>query len=368
MAQLQGMGGGGGGSRPNPYVDPQIPVLPPAFDPNAFLAQVLSEQEAQAQAQQAYKPQLDYLSQLEASTRTNAADSQRNIGTLYDKVAQEIAGQQGGIQKNFDTAIGGVNSAYQDALSQMMSRYGQSQNEMNEQLSRLGIMAAQPNTQSKSNQQRDFLAGVVNANQQAHTNALTQQKAGALEFNTKQGNITRQTGANAQTAVGKQLMDFLTQLGGKRADIMSTISKTASDFRNESARRASDDAKFAWQQATDARDFEYRMGKDAADYELAAQRAADSGKSVKDPLGDVSLLANRLYSNPQAAQNAIKAIQDAMNASGGAAKSADELMTLVRNRLTKANGKVGDATQLRQLIDSMFSNKIYTERRDPFGY
>ena len=43
-------------------------------------------------------------------------------------------------------------------------------------------------------------------------------------------------------------------------------------------------------------------------------------------------------------------------------------MTLVRNRLTKANGKVGDATQLRQLIDSMFSNKIYTERRDPFGY
>ena len=104
---------------------------------------------------------------------------------------------------------------------------------------------------------------------------------------------------------------------------------------------ASDDAKFAWQQATDARDFEYRMGKDAADYELAAQRAADSGKSVKDPLGDVSLLANRLYSNPQAAQNAIKAIQDAMNASGGAAKSADELMTLVRNRLKRLTARSG---------------------------
>ena len=368
MAQLQGMGGGGGGSKPNPYVNPQTPALPPAFDPNAFLTQVLSAQEAQEQAQQVYRPQLDYLSQVEANTRATAADSQRNIGTLYDKVAQEIAAQQGGIQKNFDTAIGGVNSAYQDALSQMMGRYGQSQNEMNEQLSRLGIMAAQPNTQSKSNQQRDFLAGVVNANQQAHANALTQQKAGALEFNTKQGNITRQTGANAQTAVGKQLMDFLLQLGGKRADILSEISKTASDFRNESARRASDDAKFAWQQATDARDFEYRMGKDAADYELAAQRAIGS-TDKSDPLGTVSNRAIEIYGgNRQAAQNAIEAVQSTMNLNGGKYASAQKLHEAVIARLSRGGKKVGDAAQLRQIADAMFQNKVYSEYRDPLAY
>jgi hypothetical protein len=215
-----------------------------------------------------------------------------------------------------------------------------------------------------------FLEGILGANNQASTNALRQMQQAALTFNTEQGNITKQAGAEAQTGVGRQLEDLLGQIGGRRADLMSQINQSAFGMKSDAQKQIEQQQQDAYNQFKDNRDFQYNMGKDKANLDLQYEKlrqAGLSGDNTKtDPLGAVYSLANQLYPNQQSASNASKFINETLAMSN--ASTAAQFLREVSDRARRANpGGVNDLSNLQRLAALAFS-EIYGKSSPTSGF
>lgn len=308
-----------------------------------------------AQAQQAYEPQFDYLDSLQKQSEGRVATGTEELKKLYASLQSQISQQAGGIKSNYDTSIKGVNIAYGNALGNVKQGFDSSRNGLAETLQRLGIQEAAPSAVGKQSAMQALLQGALGANQMAATTALGQGKQSALTFNTQQQNAAGLAGAEAQKGLRGKLEDFISQLNGRRADISTQVNNSAMGME-QSAQKS------AYDQFADERDFNYQMAKDKAANDLAYAKLAGGGaESPKlDPLGQVQQLANTLYGNEQGANNAVKAVTDAIQAMSneGEEVSYASLMAKIKQRLQQANGRVGDQGNLER-IASLLYNQMY---------
>ncbi len=355
MASLQGGGGGGGSSlgigagalagaaagksKQNEELELLQQMLASGGAPVGTLDDFM------ASSQQMFQPQFDYLDKITAESKNNAKASSAELKALYGSLAKDIYGQSAGIGKNYDTGIAGTESAYKGALGQLNNSFDDAQNDTASILQRLGIQEAAGNAVGKQNDMQALLAGIMQANGLASSNALRQGKQSALTFNTQQGNAAKLMGGEAQTGLQKQLNGFLQQIMGKRADVNTQVNQTAQQMMGQAQQDA-------YRRFQDERDFNYRMAKDKADLDFKYQNMAGDTKAVKlDPLGEVQRLARSLYGNDQGAANAVKAVTDAlMEASNMYDKpTLAQLMVTLRERLMNANGRVGDEANLQRI-------------------
>jgi hypothetical protein len=379
MASSQGLGAAGGGTynqwaidqikkrtaaeaqtKANDTISSLLSLPAPAQDNTDYLSL----------AKQMYAPQTDYLDQQASAAQKRAAENKAALGSLYAGVAKEILGQQGNIKKNYGEGISGTQQAYQNAVGAVGNTFDTSRDKQLEILQRLGIQQAAPNTLTENADAKAFLEGILGANNQASTNALRQMQQAALTFNTEQGNITKQAGAEAQTGVGRQLEDLLGQIGGRRADLMSQINQSAFGMKSDAQKQIEQQQQDAYNQFKDNRDFQYNIGKDKANLDLQYEKlrqAGLSGDNTKtDPLGAVYSLANQLYPNQQSASNASKFINETLAMSN--ASTAAQFLREVSDRARRANpGGVNDLSNLQRLAALAFS-EIYGKSSPTSGF
>lgn len=320
-----------------------------------------------ALAQQMFAPQTQYLDQQEAAAKKRAAENSAALKGVYGQTVKDILGMAGGIKGNFNQGIEGTNDAYNQALGQVGSAFGQSEQNQMDILKRLGIEQAAPHVAQQNNDARALLQGIIAANNQGSTNALRQMQQGALTFNTEQGNITRQAGAEAQTGMRQLLENALSKIAGTKADLMGQINQSAQGLRSDAASQQAKAQQDAYNRFTDERDFNYRMGKDKADYDLQLQKLAMSGQDqgATDPLGKVYSLANQVYGNSQSASNAVRLVSEAFNNSNPT--TAAQFIQAVMDRAHRANANVNDEGNLQRLAALMFNELYGKQSPSPFG-
>lgn len=307
-------------------------------------------------AQQMFSPQTQYLDQQEAAARKRAAENEAALKGIYGQTVKDILGMAGGIKGNFNAGIAGTKGAFDEAYNQTGAAFDKSRNDQIEILRRLGIEQAAPNTIGENADARALLQGIIAANNQGSTNALRQMQQAALTFNTEQGNITRQAGAEAQTGARRALEDVLAKLAGTRADLMGQINQSAFGMQSDAQKSRMQAEQNAYDRFKDERDFNYRMGKDAADLDLKRMAMAGEDKGATDPLGKVYSLANQVYGNSQSASNAVRLISEAFGESKPV--NAAQFIQAVLDRAHRANNVVNDESNLQRLAALMF-NELY---------
>lgn len=319
-------------------------------------------------AKQMFAPQTQYLDQQSAAAQKRAAENEKAVGGLYGQTVKDILGMAGGIKGNFDQGIGAAKNAYGQAYNQVGQAFDKSINDQMAILQRLGITQAAPNTVQQGSDARALLQGIIAANSQGSQNALNQMKQGALTFNTEQGNITRQAGAEAQTGVRRGLEDILAKIAGTKADLMGQINQSAMSMQGSAQDRALQQQQNDYNRFKDDRNFNYQMAKDKADYDLQLQKMAMSGQdaSATDPLGKVYALANQAYGNSQSASNAVRLVSEAFQQSKPT--NAAQFIQAVMDRAHRANPVVNDEANLQRLAALMFNEMYGKQSPNPLSY
>ena len=374
MAQMIGNDFNRGQSPPPPKYKPPV-AAPTAVDPMIELQKLLASLQSggggsadyYADASKIYQPQFSYLDQLGNEAKNNAAASGKQVSGLYGALQKDIRGQESGIRSNYDTGIKSVGAAYNDALNNVGQAYDNTRNNSAEILQRLGIEQAGSNVMGKSNQMEALIEGILGANNMATQNNLRQGKSSAVTFNTEQAGAAGLAGAEAQTGLKRQLADFMSQLMGKKADLQSQVNQTAVGFEQDAQKTAAQQAQDAYKQYMDQQRF--GLDQDKFQYQIGHDKAVlDSkltGSTEKlDPGGNLERLALNLYGNQQSAGNAVNAVMDALQQAtvdgNGGKPSLGALLSVLEERLRKANGggsdtyRPGDWGYLQRLAQQLY--------------
>lgn len=300
-----------------------------------------------------FAPQTTYLDQQAAQAQARGAQNQREVAGMYGQTVKDILGMAGGIKSNFGQGQREAGAAYNQALGSVNNAYDNSRDSQLAILRRLGIEQAAPEMLEQNAGDRAFIQSVMAANNQGQQNMLGGMKQSALTFNTEQGNITRQAGAEAQTGLRRGLEDVLSKIAGTRADLMGQMNKTAFDMQSNDARAAQEAQQDAYSRWKDERDFNYQMAQDKATLDLRRLGMAGQDEGATDPLGKVYSLANSVYGNPQSASNAVRLVSEAMGQ--GNPTTAAQFIQQVMDRAHRANANVNDEANLQRLAALMFS-------------
>jgi hypothetical protein len=310
-----------------------------------------------AMAKQMFAPQTGYLDQQASAAQQRGAQNDKQVAGMYGQTVKDILAMAGGINKNFAGGQQQAGAAYNQAMGDVGAAYDKSRNDSMAILQRLGIQQAAPEMLEQNAGDRAFIQSVLAANNQGTQNMLGTMKQGALTFNTEQGNITRQMGAEARTNMKRGLEDTLAQIAAKKADVQSQIAQQGLTMRGDAEKSAYDRYK-------DERDFNYGMAKDRADLDLKRMSMSGQDEGATDPLGKVYALANSVYGNTQSASNAVRLVSEAMTESKPT--NAAQFIQAVMDRAHRANGQVNDEANLQRLAAMMF-NEMYGKQSPNSG-
>ena len=318
-------------------------------------------------ARQMFAPQTQYLDQQAAAAQKRGAENQKAVAGLYGQTVKDILGMAGGIKSNYAQGTQAAKGAYNDAYNQVGAAFDKSTNDQMAILQRLGITQAAPNTVQQGADARALLQGIIAANGQGAQNALNEMGKAALTFNTEQGNITRQAGAEAQTGLRQGLEDALMKIAGTKADLMGQINQSAMSMQSDAAKQAYQQQQDDYARYKDERNFNYQMAQDKANYDLQLQKMAMSGQNAgaTDPLGKVYALANQAYGNSQSASNAVRLVSEAFQQSKPT--NAAQFIQAVMDRAHRANPVVNDEANLQRLAALMFNEMYGKQSPNPLG-
>ena len=339
----------------------------PNFDVGNFdmpAASAMPQVDYLKQAQEMFAPQTKYLDQQAAQAKARGAQNDREVAGYYGQTVKDILGMAGGIKNNYASGKKSVGAAYNDALSAVGSTYDKSRDDQLAILKRLGIEQAAPNTLQHNADDRAFIQSVLAANNQGNQNMLTQMGTAAGTFNTEQGNITRQAGAEARTGLKRQLEDILGQIAGKRADVEGQIMQQSFGMQSDAAKLAQQQQQDAYNQYKDQRDFNYKVADDKANLDLKRMSMAGTDQAATDPLGKVYALANQVYGNSQSASSAVRLISEALGNSQPT--NAAQFIQAVTDRAHRANPVVNDEANLQRLAALMFNEMYGKQAPSPF--
>ena len=335
----------------------------PNFNPGDFGGS--ADVDYMAMARQMFAPQTQYLDAQAEAARKRGAQNDRQVAGYYNQTVKDILGMAGGIKQNYASGRNQVGAAYNQALGSVGQAYDKSRDDQLAILKRLGIEQAAPETLEQNAGDRAFIQSVLAANNQGNQNMLTQMGAAAGTFNTEQGNITRQAGAEARTGLKRQMEDILAQIAGKKADVEGQINQQRFSLESDAQKAQREAEQNAYGRYKDERDFNYRVANDKATLDLRRMGMAGEDKGATDPLGKVYALANTIYGNPQSGSNAVRLISEALGESNPT--TAAQFIQAVMSRAHRANPVVNDEANLQRLAALMF-NEMYGKQSPSPGF
>jgi hypothetical protein len=215
-------------------VDPLRPKPQPPTDPLAFLNDfgVPSSQDlysdAMAQVGNAYNAQLENLAGMEKDTRNRAKTGEAQLAAMYAALQKDIGANRGVLGGIYDKAS--MQSSKDTAATKgaINKQYQQTNNELGSLFAQLGIEAAAPDALAGGNQDRNLLAGLVDASGANARNSFGLDKAAAMGFNTAQQNIAGLTGKNKRSDLMTQLNEALSGIGQQRNSVHGAMADAVS--------------------------------------------------------------------------------------------------------------------------------------------
>lgn len=195
---------------------------PTQTDPMAFLDQMSGPTsqdlyaDALAQVSNAYQAQIGNLDAQEADARKRAQTGDAQLAAMYAALQKDIKGNKGALSGIYDTASKRSQTDTAATKGAINRQYQQTNNELADLFAQLGIEAAAPDALAGGNQDRNLLAGLVDASGANARNAFGLDKAAALGFNTAQENIAGLTGRSKRSDLMTQLNDTISGIGQQR--------------------------------------------------------------------------------------------------------------------------------------------------------
>lgn len=293
-----------------------------------------------------YEPSLDYLDTQAAQAKSRNAKNDKDIASMYAGLVKSIQGDASGIAGNYNDSINQVAQGTKSAVGAIDQTYDSSAAEQEAMLRRLGIQAAAPDTLAQNTKDEAFFKNMASQSGKSVADMLASERAGALEYNTSQANISKQTGVDAQARNKLSLEDVLSQIMGRRADLNTQINSQAasmqSDATNQLLKAQSDQQDQEMKQA--------RLALDTAKFQASNTQKAQANN--KDPWANVAALAQQLY--PGGDYNhgsgpAIRAIQDTVRL-GQKPLDLNDFIQMVMQR----NPNAHDKNQLAQLATAAY--------------
>lgn len=175
-------------------------------------ADILNQATTQANAQ--YDPQIAAIRREMGLTQNRANQNKGQINDLYSGLANSYTGDTKASQQQYKGAKAAQQANMKDLQNSLATNYAQNQKQQVDQMTKLGIQQAIPQTTQTQNNDLNYLsklASVDNANQQG---ALNQQGNADVTYNREGAGVARNEGAQAVTDLMNTLNNYLTQRGG----------------------------------------------------------------------------------------------------------------------------------------------------------
>lgn len=347
MATDTGSGGGGGAvKKPKPKPQPNTQAMSAAD----FLAQ-LGGTYAQ-QAADIYAPQFGYLNQEGNQIRNSYGQGDAKLKQLYGNLVSSIQGDRGQIRSDYGSAIGANNANTQSGLGTIESHYGNSQLDAAKLLQSLGISDTVGYALGTSNQDKNAFEAALAGNGAAYGNQLNSQRTSSLEYNRDQANISKQMGTEHRAGLQSDLQKALAQIAAQRAQLQSSQASKTLDLQTAAQSQA------------------YKQQQDQISNELALKKLElqygpkQGASALQGPGGALATEAAQLYPNQNSAQNAIKAVTDALAQYGSKAPSnVNDFVSTVLQR----NPHATDVQQLTDLAQLLFKQLGFSNSSSLYG-
>jgi hypothetical protein len=301
-----------------------------------------------ALARAIYEPSLDYLDSQSSQAKSRNRNNDAALRDMYGGLVKSIRGDASNISNNYNGSIGEVANGTRQAVGAVDNTYDQSANEMMAMLKHLGIEAAAPDTLRQNTRDEAFFKNMISTQGKSVADMLRSQRAGALEYNTAQSNISRQSGVDARAQNKLSLEDTLNQIMGRKADLETQINGQAASMQQS----ATDSMLKQMQAQQDDQMKQARLALDTAKFQ-ASQTQANQPKPMNDPWTKLAQMAGTLYPNQEASGNALAAVRDTVTAAsrnGQNFASPNDFINAVLARNPRAN----DSAQLTQLASYLF--------------
>jgi hypothetical protein len=181
-----------------------------------------------AQVGNAYQAQIGNLNAQESDARSRAKTGDAQLAAMYRALQGDIHANRGALGGIYDTASKKSQADTAATKGAINKQYQQTNSELGDLFARLGIQAAAPDALAGSNQDRNLLAGLVDASGANARNAFGLDKTAALGFNTAQENIAGLTGKNKRSDLITQLNETLTGIGQQRNSVYGSMADAVS--------------------------------------------------------------------------------------------------------------------------------------------
>jgi hypothetical protein len=321
------------------------------------------EVDYQELARQIYEPSLDYLDSQSAAAKKRNAANDSQLAAMFGAGVKDIRGQAGGIKKNYKDIIGQVAQGTGAAVGAVDRTYDASANELAQMLQHLGIQAAAPDALAQNTRDESFFKNMASASGKSVADMLQANEASSLDFNTAQGNITRQSGLDARANNKLNLEDTLNQIMGQRSGLETQINQQAQSMQSSATDQLLKQMEAAQQQANKGRELDISQGNlmlNTSKFQASSAKDA-ANKKDPNPWASVSQLADQLYPGGNAQHGsgpAVQAIMDTVsryNGFTGPGHQPASEMEFIRAVLERNKG-AGDANQLQQLAAVAYKN------------
>jgi len=318
----------------------------PTSDQDAFGGYLSGNIDYTKAARDIYEPSLDYLDDQAGAAKARNAKNDRDIASMYAGLVKSIQGDASGIAGNYNDSINQVGQGTKAAVGAIDRTYDTSAAEQEAMLRRLGIQAAAPDVLAQGTRDESFFKNMASQSGKSVADMLAAERAGALEYNTSQANISKQTGVDARAKNKLSLEDVLSQIMGRRADLETQINSQAANMQSS----ATEQLLKAQSDAQDQDMKQARLALDTAKFQ--ASNSQSQQQNNKDPWANVSLLAQQLYPGgdyEHGSGPAIRAIQDTVRLSSAPLDLNDFIQQVM-----KRNPGAHDKNQLAQLATAAY--------------
>lgn len=327
----------------------------------------MSQDEIRAQAASMFKPQFDYLTGLENSAKGRAKVSDKMVAQLYSALQQGYKQDQAPVGNLYDQAAGGVSAAYKEGAKAIGTAQDQTAARTAAVMKKLGIEQAGPemfkeNVADAQAAQQRLLS--QNAVEQA---GFKSTKNAALQDLVVKGQAAGLVGADQRSQLQGQLAEILAGYGMKRADLSTEQAKAAMDIQNNQASQQQDQLKMLMQQEQQNFMNERLIGndelaRDKFDYQRqydqqALANKAQTAQPKLSPWEQANYDAQKAYGNPQAAGNALGAVEDTFKywgvLHGNQKPTLQQLIDYMRQR----NPNSRDIGQLQGILSTLYPTR-----------
>lgn len=279
-----------------------------------------------------FAPQLNDLGAQEGALKSQAGAADSQLAGLYANLLKSINGDTKFYNQDYQGALGDLANTNQQTHASINNTYDTAAAKEAALLQRLGIQQAAPDVLKQGAIDQNFFNDLTDSNNNAYQNQFNAEHRADLTWNKQQGSISQLQGADARSKIAQNLQTALAQVASQRAGLLSQQRQEAQTLQQQQAQNDLDLTKL-------------QLGSSGSG------SSSSAAAQLKGPGAQLATEAATLYPNQNAASNAVKAVQDAIQyAQPNQIDNVEDFVNFLHSRNRGAN----DWANLQELAQYMY--------------